>query len=201
MSSATHAADERQRGGCVSDAGVVEGLSVYPVKSLAGRSVEAAEVGPAGLAGDRAWTVVDATTGERVTVKTTPHMGEVVPTGDTEADTITLTEVLGRPVRLARSERPQVDAAAVHLVSLAAVRRAAEGDVPDGCSAEDPRANVVLDVPAGEDERSWVGRGLRIGEVELAVIRTPKHCLGVYAEVRTPGRVRVGDRVELLDRR
>ena len=180
---------------------MVEGLSVYPVKSLAGRSVEAAEVGPAGLAGDRAWTVVDATTGERVTVKTTPRMGEVVPTGDTEADTITLTEVLGRPVRLARSEQPQVDAAAVHLVSLAAVRRAVEGDVPDGCSAEDPRANVVLDLPAGEDERAWVGRGLRIGEVELAVTRTPKHCLGVYAEVRTPGRVRVGDRVELLDRR
>jgi hypothetical protein len=35
--------------------------------------------------------------------------------------------------------------------------------------------------------------------VELALTRTPKHCLGVYAEVRTPGRLRAGDRVELLD--
>jgi uncharacterized protein YcbX len=129
-----------------------------------------------------------------------------VATGDPEADTITLTEVLGRPVRLARADAPQVDAAAVHLVSLAAVRRAAAGEVPEGCSADDPRANVVLHLDVGTDpapgvdadERGWVGRGVRIGEVELGVTRTPKHCLGVYAEVRTPGRIRVGDRVELL---
>jgi uncharacterized protein YcbX len=179
--------------------GTVEGLSVYPVKSLAGRTLRAAEVGPAGLAGDRAWTVVDAGTGERVTVKTTPQMAEVVATGDTEADTITLTEVLGRPVRLARAEEPQVDAAAVHLVSRAAIRRAADGEVPEGCSADDPRANVVLDLGPDEDERGWVGRSVRVGDVELAVTRTPRHCLGVYAEVRAPGRIAVGDRVELLD--
>jgi hypothetical protein len=29
------------------------------------------------------------------------------------------------------------------------------------------------------------------------VTRTPKHCLGVYAEVRTPGEVHVGDDVLL----
>jgi uncharacterized protein YcbX len=207
----------------VSVVGVVEQVSVYPVKSLGGRTVPEAQVGPAGLVGDRAWFVVDATTGERVTVKTTPAMAEIVATGDDEADTITLTEVLGRPVRLQRTATsqdmppkgsppkdsppkdsppkdmaPQVDAAAVHLVSRTAVRRAADGDVPEGCSAGDPRANVVLDLRDGEDERGWVGRGLRIGEVELRVTRTPKHCLGVYAEVHTPGRVRVGDRVELL---
>src|SRR4051812_14002533 len=56
----------------VSDVGAVEGLSVYPVKSLAGRAERAVQVTPAGLAGDRVWTVVDADTGERVTVKTTP---------------------------------------------------------------------------------------------------------------------------------
>ncbi|ADB75795.1 MOSC N-terminal beta barrel domain-containing protein [Geodermatophilus obscurus] len=179
-------------------AGSVVQVSVYPVKSLGGRTVREAEVGPAGLAGDRAWTVVDATTGERVTVKTCPQMAEVVATGDDEADTITLTEVLGRPVRLRRSGQPQVDAAAVHLVSRAAVARAAAGDVPEGCSADDPRANLLLDLPEGEDERTWVGRTVRLGEVEVSVTRTPKHCLGVYAEVRRPGTVRVGDRVEVL---
>jgi hypothetical protein len=172
-------------------------VSVYPVKSLGGRTVAEARVEPAGLVGDRAWTVVDASTGERVTVKTTPEMAEVVATGDDEADTITLTEVLGRPVRLQRSGEPQVDAAAVHLVSRAAIARADAGDVPEGCSADDPRANLLLDLPEGEDERSWVGRTVRIGEVEVAVTRTPKHCLGVYAEVRRPGTVRVGDRVEV----
>ena len=179
-------------------AGSVVQVSVYPVKSLGGRTVREAEVGPAGLVGDRAWSVVDATTGERVTVKTAPQMAEVVATGDDEADTITLTEVLGRPVRLQRSGQPQVDAAAVHLVSRAAVARAAAGDVPEGCSADDPRANLLLDLPEGEDERAWVGRTVRLGEVEVSVTRTPKHCLGVYAEVRRPGTVRVGDRVEVL---
>jgi uncharacterized protein len=178
-------------------AGRVVQISVYPVKSLGGRTVPEAEVGPAGLAGDRAWAVVDATTGERVTVKGTPAIAGVVATGDAEADTITLTEVLGRPVRLDRAGAPQVDAAAVHLVSRAAVARAAAGEVPEGCSADDPRANVLLDLPDGEDERRWVGRTLRLGEVELVVTRTPKHCLGVYADVRTPGRVRVGDAVEV----
>jgi hypothetical protein len=181
----------------VTSAGSVVQVSVYPVKSLGGRTVAEARVEPAGLVGDRAWTVVDASTGERVTVKSTPEMAEVVATGDDEADTITLTEVLGRPVRLQRSGEPQVDAAAVHLVSRAAIARADAGDVPEGCSADDPRANLLLDLPEGEDERSWVGRTVRIGEVEVAVTRTPKHCLGVYAEVRRPGTVRVGDRVEV----
>jgi uncharacterized protein YcbX len=179
--------------------GSVDRVTVYPVKSLAGRTMAEAEVGPAGLAGDRAWTVVDATSGERVTVKTTPAMAEVVATGDDEADTITLTEVLGRPVRLERSPGPQVDAAAVHLVSRSAIDRAEAGDVPEGCSAADPRANLLLTLDGEHDERTWVGRRLRIGEAELAVTRTPKHCLGVYAEVRASGRVRPGDRIELLD--
>jgi uncharacterized protein YcbX len=178
--------------------GSVDQVTVYPVKSLAGRAVGEAEVGPAGLVGDRVWSVVDATSGERVTVKSTPALAEVVATGDDEADAITLTEVLGRPVRLERSGDPQVDAAAVHLVSRSAIDRAAAGDVPAGCSVDDPRANLLLGLDGAHDERTWVGRGLRIGEVELAVTRTPKHCLGVYAEVRTPGRVRPGDRVELL---
>ena len=180
--------------------GRVASITVYPVKSLAGRTVPAAQVDEAGLRGDRAYAVVDADTGERVTVKTTPELRGVVATGDAEADTITLTEVLGRPVRLARSEGgPQVDAAAVHLVSREAIARAAAGDVPEGCSADDPRANLVLHLTGAGDERSWVGRRLRAGAVVLEVVRTPKHCLGVYAEVRRPGRVAEGDQVQLLD--
>jgi uncharacterized protein YcbX len=182
--------------------GTVGEISVYPVKSLGGRTQDAVQVGPAGLAGDRRYAVVDATTGERVSVRTTPRMRQVVATGDPEADTITLTEVLGRPVRLVASESgPQVDAAAVHLVSRQAIARATQGDVPEGCSAEDPRANLLLDLPAGGDERAWVGRRVRVGEAVLDVVRTPKHCLGVYAEVRLTGRVAVGDDVQLVDAR
>jgi MOSC domain-containing protein len=179
--------------------GRVASISVYPVKSLAGRTVPAAEVDTAGLRGDRTWSVVDADTGERVTVKTTPQLSQVVATGDGEADTITLTEVLGRPVRLVRSaDGPRTDAAAVHLVSRGAMDRAAAGEVPAGCSADDPRANLVLQLTGGQDERAWVGRRLQVGEAVLDVVRTPRHCLGVYAEVETPGRVADGDAVHLL---
>ena len=179
--------------------GTVAAISVYPVKSLGGHPVPEAVVDPAGLRGDRAYAVVDADTGERVTVKTTPQLREVVATGDTGADTVTLTAVLGRPVRLAPSAAgPQVDAAAVHLVSRGAIDRAAAGEVPEGCSADDPRANLLLQLTGDSDERSWVGRRLQVGEAVLDVVRTPKHCLGVYAEVRTPGRVAEGDAVRLL---
>ena len=179
--------------------GSVDQISVYPVKSLAGRTVAAVEVDAAGLRGDRAYAVVDADTGERVTVKTTPQLHEIVPTGDPETDTRTVTDVLGRPVRLAGSAGGhQVDAAAVHLVSQEAIDRAAGGDVPEGCSADDPRANLLLHLTADGDERSWVGRRLQVGGAQLEVVRTPKHCLGVYAEVRTPGLVTAGDAVRLL---
>jgi MOSC domain-containing protein YiiM len=36
-----------------------------------------------------------------------------------------------------------------------------------------------------------------VGDVVLQVTRTPKHCLGVYADVRHPGRISVGDPVLL----
>jgi MOSC domain-containing protein YiiM len=78
------------------------------------------------------------------------------------------------------------------------VQRAAAGEVPEGCSADDPRANLLLAL-AGDDERGWVGRRLRVGAAVLRVTRLPKHCLGVYAEVLQPGRVAVGDEVRLDD--
>lgn len=179
--------------------GTVAALSIYPVKSLAGRAVDEARVEAGGLVGDRTHVVVDADTGERLTAKTAPRIGEIVPTGDAENDTITLAEVLGRPVRLERADTPQTDVAAVHLVSSAAIARAADGDVPPGCSADDPRANLLLELAGDADERSWVGRTLRVGEAQLRVTRTPRHCLGVYAEVVAPGHVRAGDPVQLLD--
>jgi uncharacterized protein YcbX len=143
--------------------------------------------------------VVDADSGERLTTRSAPRMAGVVATEDGEADTITLTEVLGRPVRLEPADGAATDGAAVHLVSRAAIARAAGGDVPEGCSADDPRANVLLDLAGDADERAWVGRVVRLGEVRLRVTRTPKHCLGVYAEVLAPGRIRSGDPVELVD--
>ncbi|WP_346623212.1 MOSC N-terminal beta barrel domain-containing protein [Blastococcus montanus] len=172
-------------------------LWVYPVKSLGGTARDRVRLAPAGPEGDRAYTVVDAASGEVLRGKHAPGLGELAPTGDPRADARAVTGALGRPVRIEpASGGSGADAAAVHLVSRQAIERAANGDVPEGCSADDPRANVLLDLP-DDDERAWVGRTVRIGSAELHVTRTPKHCLGVYAEVRRPGEIAVGDAVLL----
>jgi uncharacterized protein YcbX len=176
--------------------GVVEQVLVYPVKSLRGRSVPAASVEAGGLHGDRVHTVVDARTGEPVRAKETPHLHEVPATGDVDTDTVVLTEALGHPVRLTAAGTAP-GGAAVHLVSRQAVDRAAAGEVPSGCSADDPRANLVIALHGAGDERAWVGRQLRVGEAVLRLTRLPRHCLGVYAEVVVPGRLAVGDEVRL----
>jgi hypothetical protein len=175
--------------------GHVEQLWIYPVKSLAGTSVSTAEIGSSGLLGDRAWTVV-GTDGAVLRARDAPSMATVRASGDPEEDTAALTAALGQAVRLVAGT-PQAGAAPVHLVSRQAVDRAVAGQVPEGCSAEDPRANLLLHLDGDDDERTWVGRHLRIGTAVLEISRTPKHCLGVYAEVRRAGTVTVGDPVLL----
>ncbi|UOY02813.1 MOSC N-terminal beta barrel domain-containing protein [Blastococcus sp. PRF04-17] len=175
--------------------GRVEQLWIYPVRSLAGRAVPAVGIGATGLAGDRAWTPVGGD-GAVLRAKQHPAVRDVVATGDPDADAAALTGALGRAVRLSVTEAAPGEVAPVHLVSRRAIDRAAAGDVPEGCSPDDPRANVVLALDE-EDERAWVGEVVRIGDAVLRITRTPKHCLGVYADVRTPGEVRVGDPVLL----
>lgn len=177
-------------------AGRVEQIWIYPVRSLAGTTVPQVEVADDGLVGDRVFTVVDPD-GVPVRGKDAPELRSLRPTGDPEADTDAVTAALGRPAHLAAERAGGDGVAPVHVVSTRALARAAGGEVPDGCSPEDPRANLVLALADDEDERTWVGRQLRIGSVVLAITRTPKHCLGVYADVRHAGELAVGDAVLL----
>ncbi len=173
--------------------GRVAGIAVYPVRSAAAQAVERAQVTTTGLAGDRAWTVLDVD-GTPVRGKDAPELAGVSVTGSPDVDEPVIAAALGRPVTLAPAA-PESAGAPVHLVGRGALQRAARGDVPEGCSAEDPRANLLVEVDG--DERTWVGRTLVVGGAVLRVSRTPKHCLGVYAEVTTPGPVAVGDEVRL----
>lgn len=177
--------------------GRVARIWIYPVKSLAGTPRDRVRLTPAGPQGDRAWTVVETGSGEVLRGRHAPALAGLTPTGDPDADGRAVAQALGRPVRITPAPGGSAaDAAAVHLVSRQAIDRAELGDVPEGCSADDPRANVLLDLP-DDDERTWVGRTVRIGNAELHVTRTPKHCLGVYAEVRQAGEIAVGDAVLL----
>jgi uncharacterized protein YcbX len=176
--------------------GRVEQIWIYPVRSLSGASLPAVRVGPSGLAGDRAWTAV-GDDGAVLRAKELPAMRDVPGTGNPSTDAAALEAVLGRPVRLEATTAGPGEVAPVHLVSRQGIERAAAGDVPEGCSADDPRANLVLTLGGEQDERAWTGRRLTVGSAVLEVTRTPKHCLGVYADVRTTGEVRVGDPVLL----
>ncbi len=197
--------------------GTVSAVWVYPVKSLAGTSVQAAEVSPTGLEGDRTHSVVDATSGEPITAKEEPRLRELiaapgqahpvihVPDAEVggQVPAAALSGWLDRPVDLAATDAEgghAVDAFPVHLVSEGAMLTADPGAGPEACDVNDPRANLVLKLRAdGDAERAWVGRRIQVGTAVLSITRTPKHCLGVYAEVVTPGRVAAGDPVRLAD--
>jgi uncharacterized protein YcbX len=176
--------------------GTLEQIWIYPVRSLAGSRVTAVELASDGLVGDRVFTVVGED-GAAVRGKDAPGLAAVQPTGDPEVDAATLSAALGRPVHLATQRAEASAIAPVHLVSTQALARAGDGDVPEGCSPDDPRANLVVTLADGEDERAWVGRELRIGDAVLEITRTPKHCLGVYADVRRAGHLAVGAAVLL----
>ena len=69
----------------------------------------------------------------------------------------------------------------------APVQLVAAEDVDD-----DTRANFVVTM-TGDALQAAVGSRLRLGLVELEVDAVPSGCPGVYAQVRTPGTVSVGD--------
>ena len=85
----------------------------YPVKSLQGQRVDAADVGPEGLDGDRRWALFDTSTGLGLTARRVPDLlfasGRLAPDGGVEVvlpdgtvttDDAVLSAWLGRPVEL-----------------------------------------------------------------------------------------------------
>ncbi|WP_448641761.1 MOSC domain-containing protein [Geodermatophilus sp. URMC 63] len=91
----------------------VQELWRYPVKSLQGERVDAADVGPEGLTGDRQWALFDRSTGLGLTARRVPDLlfaaarlcddggvDVVLPDGTVTADDAVLSDWLGRPVTL-----------------------------------------------------------------------------------------------------
>ena len=135
-----------------------------------------------------------------------------------------LAAALGDGVRVIKQNRGVFDTAPVSLISAATVAALAAADVvPD---PQRFRPNIVVDVgdePYEED--AWVGRVLRIGDAAIRVDRRDQRCvmvdvdpetaqrrpgvlrtiarrrsacLGVYGTTVTPGRITVGDPVDLV---
>lgn len=144
--------------------------------------------------------------------------------GDPELDRV-LSADLGAEVRIQRETgTPHQDAGQVSLVGTASLDWCREHLGVDG----DPRRlrpNLVVHTTEPFVEESWAGAVVRIDRVELLVIKRIERCrmvdiaqdslpvqpgwlkalgrerdlsLGMYAEVRRPGSISVGDRVEAL---
>jgi uncharacterized protein YcbX len=193
-------------------AGRVAQVWVFPVKSMRGVLLDAGELTEHGLRNDRAWAVA-ADDGSPVTAAQEPRLREVTPHLDGDRLTLdvpgaepglepapaaeAMSAWLGRVVRLVhRQGTGFVDVAPVHMVSRGSMLGSAHAEECDACDVREPRANLVLDLDAGgAAERGWVGSDAGVGAARLRVVRTPDHCLGVYAEVSRPGPVRVGDAV------
>jgi uncharacterized protein YcbX len=186
----------------------------FPVKGAGALPAETIRLDADGVVGDRRHAVVtDA--GDMLTADTEPRLRDVgAAAADDDCPLLTvprradgvrgeaadqeLSAYLGRRVRVAPVPPARTLDAPVHLVTQQALDAAARGehDAADcACSLSEPRANLVIDVP-GMREDQLLGRRLAIGTAVLRVVRRPGHCLGLYAEVESPGRIAVGDQVE-----
>jgi hypothetical protein len=226
--------------------GVVTALWRYPVKSMRGERLAEGEFGERGLDGDRLYAVRDPD-GKFGSGKNTRRFrrmpglhtfgaqydGDVpvvtLPDGRTvrgDADTVhgELAAALERTdVRLVREARiPHHDEAAVHLVTTSSLAWLAERAPGVEIDERRLRPNLLLDTgPAPElAEEAWLGERVRIGEVELEILRRAVRCvmvdlpwgglpaapgllktiadtndltLGVHARVVRGGTIRVGD--------
>jgi uncharacterized protein len=155
----------------------------YPVKSMAGESLEVAEVTALGIRGDRVVQVRSAD-GRVITARTHPHLLGLRATVGADGEPL----INGRPWRAPES------AAAVR----AAVGGEAElvrGDGPDrfdvlpllvatdgaiarlGVDGRRLRPNIVITGVDGLAERGWPGRRIRIGAALIAVAKLRGRCV------------------------
>ncbi len=226
----------------------------YPVKSLQGERLEEVEVGPAGLVGDRSHAVRDRGSGTVLTARRDPPLlfGRGVLTADgaeievpghgRTTDPAVISEWLGKPVELigatgvpstyetiADAEDDHSEPVAwqgpswsFHDSTRTQVSIVATSDLGDW-DVRRFRPNLVVD---GETADVLVGHRIRIGPVELDVVKQIDRCvmvtrpqpdgierdldvfrrvrdernlfLAVGSMVRAGGWIRTGDRVEVV---
>ena len=155
----------------------------YPVKSMAAERLSSAQVGDAGIAGDRLVYVLGPH-GRIVTARTRPrllgHRATLGPDGEPLVD--------GRPWRdpeVARDVIADVGPGA-HLVAAEGLERfdilpllvATDGAIRAlGADGRRLRPNIVIGGVPGLAERSWEGGWLEIGEVRIGVQDLRQRCI------------------------
>ncbi len=187
--------------------GVVRSLHRWPVKSMAGERVDALRMDGRGAGGDRTHALFDEFRGapRRCTVRQVPRMltwraHYALPGAELDPEhpplpVLTapdgrsfgwedpalpgaLAEDLGRPLTLRREPRGQQDLGDSVLVTTQATLDAVGEALGRPLDLRRFRTNVhvVLDAPAFAEEE-WDGRGLRIGDAELALLHPCERCV------------------------
>ena len=225
----------------------VDELRRYAVKSMEGERLGETAVGPAGIAGDRAWALRALADGRPLSAKKhaalmlcrarfvdEPRAGEPPPpaavelpdgTGtrtDAPGAAALLTRFLGVECAFGREDdgAGHFDARPLHLLTDSTLRAmAAVSGVP--FPVERFRPNVLVSgTVEGRPEDSWLGGVVRIGAVDVDILKHTKRCvmttlpqpalsaepgvlkailaaggcLGVYGRAASSGVWRVGDR-------
>ncbi|MGH2484373.1 MAG: MOSC domain-containing protein, partial [Ktedonobacterales bacterium] len=155
-------------------------------------------------------------------------LDETTLCGDDPAIHAALSASLGLPVTLSReAEISHFDAGPLHLLTTASMRTLGRSLSEAALDRRRFRPNLLIETEArGYPEDAWQGQILAVGaavrvrvvgrterclmvglaqdelpadaRILRAVVRANAACLGVYAEVLTPGAIRVGDRIEPL---
>ena len=148
--------------------------------------------------------------------------------GDDPAIHAALSATLGMPITLSlEAEIPHFDTGPLHVLTTASMRTLGKSLADTTLDGRRFRPNVLIETDArGFAEDAWQGQVLCVGtdvrvrvvgrtercvmvglaqdelpadtRILRAVARANAVCLGVYAEVLTPGAIHVGDRIELL---
>jgi uncharacterized protein YcbX len=161
----------------------VEELWRYPIKSLAGEQLDAVDVSPAGIPGDRVVQVYDAK-GQIVTSRTTPRLlglkGTTGPTGEPLVDGAPWTApgvaraieaIVGLGARLIRDDGPERFDVLPLLV-------ATDGAIAAlGLDRRRFRPNILVAGVDGLAEREWPGRRARIGQAIVAFKKLRGRCV------------------------
>lgn len=179
----------------------VAGLWRYPVKSMEGSRLDACEVTPEGIPGDRAWALVERATGKALSAKRHPKLmlcraryvdepaaGAVGPALMTLPDGTTvrtdgadaagvLSKFLGLDCAPVLAPGKHFDDRPLHLIADSTLRAFRNRSSLD-FDALRFRPNLLVAVPGdGVVEKDWVGRRLRAGAVAIDVAKPTKRCV------------------------
>jgi uncharacterized protein YcbX len=189
------------------EVGRVAALWRYPVKSMAGQALDAADVGWHGLAGDRRWAFVqeklirsdfpwltmrersdlgqyrpvladDSRPDRSPTVVRTPA-GEELDIADPA-----LAAALGDGIRLIKLNRGTFDVAPLSLISVQTIE-ALGGMAEVAIDQRRFRPNLVVDAAAPFAEDDWVGATLRLGGARMRVDQRDERCVMVNIDPDT----------------